>query len=179
MRHFKDEAIIIRRRNYGEADRLLTVFTKKHGKLTIKATGVRKIQSRRSSHIELLNHANLAMYKGRSIPVLTEVTTINNFSEIKKDLHKVGFAYHLCELIDGLCPENQEHAPVFALFVEALTRLSGDEDIVTTIHEFEVELLTELGYWNKDHANIDTHQYIENILERRLKSKHIFSKITS
>lgn len=177
MRHLKDEAIIIKRRNYGEADRLITVFTKRNGKFTIKASGVRKIQSRRSSHIELLNHANLAMYKAHSMPVLTEVTTINNFSEIKNDLSRVGFAYHLCELIDGLCPENQELGSVFDLFVETLNRLETDEVLVPVIHEFEVELLSQLGFWNKDHANVDTHQYIESILERRLKSKHIFSKI--
>ena len=143
----------------------------------MKAIGVRKIQSRRSSHIELLNHANLAMYRGRSMPTLTEVTTINNFQEIKADLMKVGFAYHVCELIDGLCPENQENSEIFDLLVDTLRRMSSSEDILPVIHEFEVELLSNLGYWNKDHANVDTQAYIENILERRLKSKYIFSKL--
>lgn len=179
MRHIKDEGIVIKRRNYGEADRLLTIFTKHNGKLSVKATGVRKIQSRRSSHIELLNHTKLALYKGRSIPLLTEVTTVNNFPEIKDDLSKVGFAYHICELIDGLCPENQENTAVFGLLIETLSRLSSDEDMLLVIHEFEVELLSNLGYWNKDHANVDTHRYIEDILERRLKSKHIFKRISS
>lgn len=111
------------------------------------------------------------------MPVLTEVTTISNFPEIKDDLHKCGYAYHICELIDGLCPENQEQTAVFTLLVETLRRLASDEESMLVIHEFEVELLTLLGYWNQDHANVDTHQYIENILERRLKSKHIFSKL--
>jgi DNA repair protein RecO (recombination protein O) len=178
MRHIKDEAIVIKRRNYGEADRLLTIFTKNNGKLTIKATGVRKIQSRRSSHIELLNYAQVALYKGRSIPVLTEVATVNNYPDIKGDLAKVGFAYHMCELIDGLCPENQENSAVFALLTDTLRRLSTDEESLVVIHEFEVELLSNLGYWNSDHANVDTERYIEDILERRLKSKHIFKRIS-
>ena len=177
MRHIKDEAIVIRRKNYGEADRLLTLFTKRNGKITAKAAGVRKIQSRRSSHIELLNHAQLALYKGRGMPVLTEVMTIESYSAIKDDLMKVGFAYHICELVDGLCPENQENPAVFDLLTETLSRLTSGNDIVAAIHEFEVELLSNLGYWNKDHANVDTHLYIENILERRLKSKTIFSKM--
>ena len=56
MRNFKTEGIIIKRRDYGEADRILTVMTREYGKLKIKAKGVRKITSRRSAHIELLNH---------------------------------------------------------------------------------------------------------------------------
>ncbi len=178
MRSFKDEAVVIKRRNYGEADRLLTVFTKRNGKLTIKAAGVRKIQSRRSSHIELLNHASLGLYKGHGMPVLTEVTAISEFGDIKDDLQKCGYAYHICELIDGLLPENQEHAAVFTLLVETLRRLSSQEESMLVVHEFEVELLTLLGYWNQGHANIDTHRYIEDILERRLKAKQIFSKLS-
>ena len=177
MRYGRDEAIIIKRRNFGEADRMLTVFTKRNGKMSLKASGVRKIQSRRSSHIELLNHASLSFYRGRNVPVLTEVVSINTYDYIKQDLTRVGFAYHLCELIDGLCPENQVNTEVFMLFTETLCRLCTDEEILPIIHEFEVALLSNLGYWNKDHANVDTQVFIENILERRLKSRNIFSKL--
>src|SRR3990167_4660571 len=108
MRTYKTEGIIIKRKNFGEADRIITVLTRNHGKIQVKATGVRKIQSRRSSHVELLNHASLFIYKGRgSLPILTEAETIDSFQDIKNDLTKVGFAYHICELIDGLCAENQ------------------------------------------------------------------------
>src|SRR5690349_12925667 len=110
MRNIKSEGIIIKRKNLGEADRLITVITPHLGKLTIKATGVRKITSRRSAHIELLNHAALHLYKGKGMHVLTEVKMIDDHSKIKKDFTKVGFAYHLCELVDGLCPEEQENS---------------------------------------------------------------------
>lgn len=180
MRSFRTEGIIIKRKNFGEADRIITVFTKKSGKIQIKATGVRKIQSRRSPHIELLNYCVLYLYKGRgSLPVLTEVQSIESFQEIKNDLTKVGFAYHLCELIDGLCPENQENFSVFNLFFNTLHCLSIDKDIVSIVHEFEVELLTLLGFWPKGRTvkNVNIEYIIENILERHLKSKSILSKL--
>src|SRR5258708_113264 len=115
MRSYKTEGIIIKRRNIGEADSLLTVFTLDQGKIQIKAKGVRKITSKRSSHIELLNHTRLHLYKGYASPLLTEVQSIESFSNIKQDLKKVGIAYHICELIDGLCPENQEQRQIFFL----------------------------------------------------------------
>lgn len=218
MRTTKTEGIIIKRKNLGEADRLLTIITPHDGKLTIKASGVRKISSRRSAHIELLNHASLGLYKGRGMHVLTEVKMLDDHSEIKQDFTKVGVAYHLCELIDGLCPENQENGNVFYLLKNTLKRLSNQEVTINApqylqaeideytigtfglgvsdaprvsvpqatgnlqeiLQNFEIDLLSELGYWNKADTlskNFDTHAMIETILERKLKSRNIFSKL--
>lgn len=223
MRSFRTEGIIIKRRNFGEADRILTVFTRDHGKLHIKASGVRKITSRRSGQIELLNQAVLGLYKGNGFPILTEAKIINDFADLKMDLEKIGFAYHLCELVDGLCPEDQEQRAVYELLRETLNNLSlsndvyssseavaesrssvssglnssrvaslprtiQDNDIAVIIHEFEVELLSLLGYWNPLAGSAsnaagagqdlrDASAYIESIIERKLKSRKIFSKL--
>lgn len=175
MRNHKTEGIILKRRNIYEADRILTVFTKKHGKIKVKAVGVRRINSRRSPHIELLNYGILSLYTSKTMSILTEIETLENFSEIKKNLTKVGFAYHLCELVDGLCPENQENAFIFNLLRRTLLRLSCEEDIAIIIHEFEIELLTNLGYYKNNliQKEEDTALIIENILERKLKTKQI------
>jgi len=59
MKSYKTEGIIIKRKNFGEADRILTIFTKNKGKISIVAKGVRKINSRRAPHIELLQKQKL------------------------------------------------------------------------------------------------------------------------
>lgn len=171
------EGIVLKRRNVGEADRILTVFTRNLGKITIKAVGVRKISSKRSSHIEPLNHVVLSLYKGKGMPVLTEVVAKESFSEIKTDLQKIGFAYHLCELVDGLCPEGQENTAVFDLLHGVLSDLCGLTHLAERIHEFEVALLTTLGYWSSAHAQLHTSYVIESILERRLKTARMLPKL--
>jgi len=180
MRSFKTEGIVIKRRNFGEADRLLTIFSKTHGKIQIKAVGVRKINSRRSPHIELLNYSLFNLYKGRGMPLLTEVENFENYSEIKEDLGKVGFAYHICELIDGLCAENQENEEIFHLLQRTLKRLSFETDISGVIHEFEIELLTKLGFHKPSNLslNFDTSSFIEQLLERKLKTRQMLSTFT-
>lgn len=180
MRNFKTEGIVIKRRNFGEADRILTLLTKRGGKIQIKALGVRKITSRRSPHIELLNHSLLTLYKGRNLPILTEAETLEEFSAIKDNLIKIGFAYHICELIDGLCPENQENHSIFILLQSTLRDLSEKDDIVTIIHDFEITLLTNLGFYpqNRPSKNLDTISFIERILERKLKTKQFLPRLS-
>ena len=178
MRSYKTEGIVIKRRNFGEADRIITLFTKVQGKVNVKATGVRKITSRRSSHIELLNCSMFSLYKGRNMPVLTEVEEIDNFSTIKGDLKKIGFAYHICEVVDGLCAENQENEAIYSLIKETLENLSKTEDPNKLVRDFEVKLLNLLGFYKGDGQELNTKTFIEQILERRLKSKQILTHFT-
>ncbi len=180
MRSFKTEGIVIKRSNYSEADRIITIFSKRNGKIKIKASGVRRITSRRSPHVELLNLCIFNLHQGKNMPVLTEVESIENFSAIKKDLKKIGTAYHLCELIDGLCAENQENQEIFNLLRKTLRNLSKEEDFTKLIYEFEIELLRLLGFYNAKNPDlkINTQGIIEEILERRLKTKQIIPQLS-
>lgn len=175
MKTFVVEGVVLKRRNVGEADRILTVFTKTHGKLVLKAVGVRKIASKRSSHIELLNRVSMSVYQGKGMPILTEATAINSFPMVKDDLTKIGFAYHLCELVDGLCPEGQENSAVFTLLTEVLQDLPQAENLSERIHAFEVSLLATLGYWSPANANIS--YVVESILERKLKTIRMLPRL--
>lgn len=181
MRTFKTEGIVIKRRDSGEADKFITVFTKDFGKMQLKATGVRRIASRRSPHIELLNLVEITFYKGKGMPVLVEAQSKKTYDNLKMDLTTIGLAYHLCELIDGLCPEEEMHRDIFYLFERTLSQLTS-ENSIEVIHGFEVELLTILGFWNSsetffERKDMDTQTYIETLLERRLRSRRIFAKL--
>ncbi len=180
MRSFKTEGIVIKRRNYNEADRIITVFSKKSGKISIKASGVRRITSRRSPHIELLNYSVFSLHQGRNMPVLTEVESLENYSLLKKDLKRIGLAYHICELIDGLCAENQENPHIFDLLQNTLKKLSKEENLSDLIYKFEIELLILLGFHTPNSAalKINTQGIIENILERKLKTRQILHQLS-
>lgn len=177
MNTYVVEGIVLKRRNVGEADRILTVLTRQQGKIQVKAVGVRKITSKRSSHIEPLNHVTMSLYKGKGMSVLTEIATRESFGTLKEDLQKIGFAYHLCELVDGLCPEGQENSQVFDLLLGVLSDLCGEIRLAERIHEFEVALLTILGYWSASSAQLNTAYVIESILERRLKTARMLPKL--
>ena len=167
MRVFKTEGIIIKRKNYGEADRILTVFTRHHGKVKVMAKGVRKIFSRRSSHVELLNLTVLNLHIGKML-ILTEAETLNHFPLLKNNLKKSGLAFYVCELVDGLTAENQENRAVFSLLSQTLSELEEREDDRLIISKFEQQILEILGFWPKDRLFLeDSDGFIEDIMERK------------
>lgn len=172
MRSINLTGIIIKRKSLGEADRILTVFTKKYGKIKILAKGVKRITSRRGGNVELFNEVEISIHRGKTFDILTEAQVINTFPRLRKNLDLVGLAFHVSEVVDGLCPEHQSHPKIYDLMLEVLTQLDHG-----LIHSFEKKLLEELGYLPKDHKEIDTTLYIESILEKRLKTRRIISKL--
>ena len=173
MRSYKTEGIIVKRKDFGEADRILTVFTKNQGKIKIVAKGVRKISSRRSPHVELLNHCLITVHEAK-LPILTEAETIKHYSILKNDLKKCGFAFYICELIDGLLAEYQESRGVFNLMQDVLDRLQTETKPWNLISKFEQDLLVSLGFFPKTQLFIeDSDSFIEDIIERKIKSKRI------
>jgi DNA repair protein RecO (recombination protein O) len=177
MRTYKTEGIVLRRRNLGEADRVLTILSREFGKMTVKAPGVRRIPSRRSSHVELLNLSQFTLYSSSKtfMPIVTEAQTFEDFSPIKSDLRKIGLALYVCELINGLCPENEENRNVFFQLKNILLELSDTLNAIDLVKKFEKNLLTELGFWSEAKLlqTQDSQIVMERLLERKLKTLRI------
>lgn len=177
MRTYKIEGIVLKRRNLGEADRILTILSRESGKIIVKAPGVRHIRSRRSPHIELLNLSQFTLYKSSRIimPIVTEAQTLEDFSPIKNNLRKIGFALYICELINGLCADNQENRVIFFHLKSILSELAKALDVSSLIRKFEKDLLTELGFWSEAKLlqTCDSKIVMERLLERKLKTLHV------
>lgn len=177
MRTYKIEGIVLKRRNLGEADRILTILSRESGKISVKAPGVRRIPSRRSSHVELLNFSQFTLYSGSKtfLPIVTEAQTLEDFSEVKNNLHKIGVALYICELINGLCADNQENRVVFFHLKATLSELAKTLDASTLIKKFEKDLLTELGFWSEAKLlqTCDSQIVMERLLERKLKTLRV------
>jgi DNA repair protein RecO (recombination protein O) len=179
MRVYTAEAIILKRQNVGEADRILTLFTRHYGKVRVLARGVRKVSSKRAPHVEVFNRVIATLHKGKGTDTLTEVSPIASYEAIRRDLARIGAAYYLCELIDGLLPVEQPHEDVFSLLVDAFGALSSvkSERIEILRARFAAALLTKLGYMasGKKFKDNDIDAYVERILERRLKTVRLAS----
>lgn len=145
MRGYKTEGVILKRKNFGEADRILTVFTKDKGKISVVAKGVRRITSRRAGNVELLNRVVMYLYQAKGMPVLTEAESLENFHKLKEDLTLSTVAFHIIELVDKLTAENQEDKILYQHLLEVLTRIE-EKPRQILIRAFEAKILSSLGF---------------------------------
>lgn len=180
-RVYATNAIVLKRRNIGEADRIVTIFSKEYGKMRVIAKGIRRIASRRSPHVEVFSHSILMLHRGNTWDMVTEATPIDTFSFLRLQLPRVTSAYYLCELVDVLLPDRQEHRDVYTLLLGALQTLNGATQIdpVVANEQYALELLRTLGYLAHDRSLPATRidPYIEQIIEKRLRTPKILMQL--
>jgi len=145
-RLYRTEAIILRRQDFGEADRLLTLYTPGFGKARVLAKGVRKPTSRKAGHVELLTHNRLLVAKGRNLDIVTQAETINAFLPIRDGLRRTSCAYYMAELVDRFTAEGEENRRLFDLLLRALSWLGDAQDTSLVLRYFELHLLDYVGY---------------------------------
>ena len=168
------EGVILKRKSVGEADRILTIFTRQFGKIRVIAKGVRKIQSKRAPHLEIFRRIRFSTTKSTPVDYLTEVESIGDSQFSLVNLRSVNGAYYICELIDAFMPEKMENEEVYELLLRAISAIDSDkQDIV--IQEFPRLLLVILGYYPKGEVLVDkVDLIIEGLIEKRLKTPKFF-----
>jgi DNA repair protein RecO (recombination protein O) len=145
-RLYRTEAIVLKRSDFGEADRLLTLYTPRLGKTRAIAKGVRKPTSRKSGHVELFTHSQLLIAKGRNLDIVTQAETVHAFRALREDLLRTTYAYYAAELVDLFVEEGIENHPLFDLLLAMLGWLGDASDLDLTTRFFELRLLSLLGY---------------------------------
>jgi len=137
---------VLKRRDQGEADRVLTAFTPAMGKRQLLAKGVRKITSRKAGHVELFTHSQFLVAKGQTWDLVTQAETIDAFRPLREDLLRTSYAYYVAELVDRFTQEGDEHRGIFDLLLATLHRLAVAKDLALLARFFELRLLGLVGY---------------------------------
>jgi DNA repair protein RecO (recombination protein O) len=147
FRSFRAEAIVLRHSDYGEADRLLTLYTREHGKVRAIVKGARKIASRKAGHLEPFTHVKLQLAKGRDLLIVTQAETIDMYQPLRDDLTRTGYAAYVIELLDRFVPDEETATPsLFRLLTETLARLASESDPWLAVRYYEMRLLDFLGF---------------------------------
>ncbi len=145
-RLLRTEAIILRRRPFGEADWLLSMMTLRRGKMTAIGKGARKPTSRKSGHLEPFTRADLLIAWGRDLPLVTQAETLEPYIELRADLTKVAYAGYMAELMDRFMGEGEESERAFYLLAGALRMLDEGDDPRLIARHYELRLLGLAGY---------------------------------
>ncbi|HEY5729297.1 MAG TPA: DNA repair protein RecO [Anaerolineales bacterium] len=147
FRSIRVDAVVLRHSDYGEADRLLTLYTRQLGKTRAIAKGARKIASRKAGHIEPFTHVKMQLAKGRDMFVVTQADTVDAYLSLRDDLILTSHASYLLELLDRFTYEDAtENLSIFRLLTDTLSRLASNPDVWLVIRYYEMRLLDHLGF---------------------------------
>jgi DNA repair protein RecO (recombination protein O) len=145
-RVYRTEAIVLRHSDFGEADRLLSVFTPHLGKVRLLAKGIRKPASRKAGHLELFTRTQLLIARGRNLDIVTQAQTVEPYLPLRQDLWRMSHAYYVGELVDSFGEEQAENEPLYTLLCQALGWICTSDDLALTMRFFELRLLSLVGY---------------------------------
>jgi DNA repair protein RecO (recombination protein O) len=145
---YKAEAIVLRQQTLGEADRIVTLFTREFGKLRAVAKGVRRPTSRLCARIEPFTHGRFLLARGRTLDVIAQAEIVSAFAGLRTDLIRSAHAAYVAELIDRGLPDRDRHEEVFVLTRDALGALerAGEDGAEMAVLRFALRLTGFLGY---------------------------------
>lgn len=163
---YSSEAIVLKRSDLGEADRIITLFTPYKGKFHAIAKGARRPVSKLAGHVELLTRSQLQVAVGRNLDIITQAEMRENFLHLRLDLWHMTCGFYLAELVDRFLEERVPHADIYTLLLQTLRYLDADASALAQhraregegaelqsggktpllLRYFEMHLLSAVGY---------------------------------
>jgi DNA repair protein RecO (recombination protein O) len=147
IRSIRARAIVLRHADWGEADRLVTLYTQKQGKLRAIIKGARKLTSRKAGHLQPFMQVKLQLARGRELFIVSQADTLKTNLPLREDLQLTGHASYVVELLDRFVYEEEAANPaLFRLLADTLERLSQLADPWLVLRYYEMRLLDFLGF---------------------------------
>lgn len=176
---YRVTAFILKRSNVGEADKILTIFSKNIGKLRVIAKGIRKITSRRGPHVDLFNEVSMMLHPGKTMDIVTEVTTMKTYRAGLTSWIRMRAAYLVVEILDKLTPERVEHQDIYIKLKKTLEAIekTPEENLDSVLLSWCNNLLMALGFLSSEKqfsTLLSALAFIERIAERKIKTAKFF-----
>ena len=166
QRSYSTEAIVLKRTDLGEADRILTLFTPNKGKFRAVAKGTRRPVSKLAGHVDLLCRSQLQIALGRNLDIVTQAEGRENFLHLRTDLWHMTCGFYLAELVDRFVEDQTPHYDIYTLLLDTLRYLDADANALQQqrangteltaqqeegntrllLRYFELRLLSAIGY---------------------------------
>jgi DNA repair protein RecO (recombination protein O) len=137
---------VLRHSDWGEADRLLVLYTREAGKLRAVAKGVRKMRSRKAGHLEPFTRVRLLLAHGRDLWIVTQAETVDAYLPLREDLLRTAYGAYVIELLDRFTYDEGENRSLYALCADSLERVTMLEDPFLAVRYYEIRLLDLTGF---------------------------------
>jgi DNA repair protein RecO (recombination protein O) len=141
---FRDEGVVLRTLRLGEADRIITMMTRDHGKVRAVAKGVRRTLSKFGGRLEPMSHLSMLCWQGRELDIINQVEVLDSYRAVRDDLGRVSKAYTLLEVTDQVSQQGHPNPLLYDKLVGALRALN-DRDAALLVPAFLLKVLDVEG----------------------------------
>ena len=145
---YKTEGLVLKKQEANDVDALLTLYTKKRGKILVKAKGVRKRESKLKGFLEPFSFNSFLLARGKGLTdALAGAESLDGFWEIRKDLQRMAVAFYAIEVLDKTIPVPEADEQIWNLVIRFFETLNNRKYEPRKIKiAFERKLLEILGY---------------------------------
>jgi len=145
-RLYRGEAIVLQGIDFKEADRILTVYSREHGKLSVIAKAIRKPTSRLGFGLDHLSRVRLTLAHGRTLDTVTNVELLDPHLELSGQIEAYAYASHIAELVHRLTQERQENRTIYELLSGGIRAIADGIDPFAVARYFELALFSIVGF---------------------------------
>ncbi|MFN2593413.1 MAG: DNA repair protein RecO [Actinomycetota bacterium] len=142
---YRDEGIVLKTIKLGEADRIVTLYTRQNGKVRAVAKGIRKTKSRFGARLEPFTHVKLMIYRGRNLDTITSADIVTSFDDLRRSYGCLTAAMAMADAVEKITPDRESAYPTYSLLLAGFHALSR-YDTPAILPAFLVKLLSVSGY---------------------------------
>ncbi len=146
-KNWQSEAFVLWTKPYGEADKLVALFTRSNGKVAAVAKGARKAKSKLAAIVDMFVTGDYLLYQGKSLAIIRQAALLVKYSRLRESFEHYSHGVYLCELVNRVLEEACPSAALYDLMLGTFNALNqANSDPVLITRGFELLLLKELGY---------------------------------
>ncbi len=149
MKIEKIEGVVINERDYSESSKILDVFTKKYGLISVIAKGAKRLKSNLRATASKITYGYFHIYyKEGKLSTLIDIDIIDSLRNIKTDLFKMGYVSFICELVGQVSKQTikqTDNEEIYNIFIASLIKINNNFDPMVITNIIELKLLFYLG----------------------------------
>lgn len=177
---YKTEGIILKAADWGDLDRLLTIYTRNYGKISVRAISARKKESKLNGLLQSFTRGHFLLAKSKTIDIITDLSVINSYHYLHSHLANLGYTFYFAELIDKLIPAPERDENVWRLISRAYEVLNQKSSDLPKIKiAFEDKLVEFLGHGKMSHPKLAQRlNYLQSLAGERINSYKFLTQIS-
>lgn len=140
------QGIVLRSMDYGEGNKIIGLYTRELGKVSVMARGAKKVRSRLGAVTQLFTYGDFVFFKSGQMGTLNSGEIIEPFNKLRENLYMSAYASYLVELVDRMVSEEDASAFLFEQLKAGLEAIHQGKDLAVIAHLFEMKILAMAGY---------------------------------